>query len=172
METQNRGYHWDPKLAQQLYIENGCEVCGDLGPHPRCNNIGSAVKQDMKNFLSTICMAISTYGYPSLIENFTDRILESEIRSSLHPYTLKAMHDRFGADQVSAHLKRTGKQALLNYLKKRKKFMDDQLIPGDKDYDTIYVALARKIHILHIAIEILENRLPYSIWSLKIGDHD
>lgn len=90
MGVQNRGYHWDPKLAQQLYFENGCEVCGDLGKHVHCNNISSAAKQVMKNFLATMCTAISTYGYPRLTENFIDRILESEIRSSLHPYTLKS----------------------------------------------------------------------------------
>lgn len=167
MDSENRGYHWDPKLAQQLYVENGCQVCGNFGHHSLCNKIGVAAKKDMELFLAKMSNAICTYGYPHLMDGFGKDILERELRSSLHPYTIKTLYDRFGADQVAAQLKRTCKQALLYYLKKRKKFMDDQIIPGNIDYHTIYVALARKIHILYIAIEILEGRLPYTIWSLK-----
>ncbi len=158
-------FHSDYRVAKQLYLKKECKICGNLnrGDHSSCTKIMHEISADFSTFCKVILNSVQSM-YPNFSYDNFQKILDRKIKIGTHPHTLKSMHETHGLEQAKAHYETLAKNTLINYLRSKKKFMDDQLVPGDIDYDTIYVALARKRHVLTLAIEMLEKKLPYTIW--------
>lgn len=159
-------YHSHHRLAQQLYLKGECKSCGSKdGNHSQCKIIRDAAHHDLLVLIDGMLASIAFY-YSSFHYDGEDlKTIYKKTCNSLHPYTTKGFHDRYGAEQLKYQVERVGKKAFTDFLLKKKEFMDNQLVPGSIDYHTIYVALARKIHILGIAIDMLQGNLPYTHWN-------
>lgn len=159
-------YHYDVRLANQLYEKNACRVCGvSSGIHRDCNNIDEEVRANMHIFVAKIYSTIRLHdpNQPAvLLENFTyDGVLEPAIRSTLHPYTIKTLCERIGVKDARDYVTQIGKSAFLNYLKEER----NRLV-GQSAMDSLSDDARAQITTLKTGIEIIEGKMPYSIWEL------
>lgn len=161
-------YHNDYRLAKQLYIKHACGICGNRwnNDHKICSQIDITARWDIFEFIKDVCNMIKKFI------TFDVEILSStymkKIKTRIYPYTIRTFHDIKGAAALKNIYEEECRNIFLDILKEKRKCMDNQLEIESIDYDTIYKALVKDLHIISLAIDMIEGKIYFTLWQFPL----